>query len=262
MIRVSAASNATTSLELLKYVHNLATLDVYAMVAAPPAASSSASSSAAASAAHGASGPCEGFAHFLNARGRVLFEACFSPIDAASAHWMSLGARPGTLVQRGAAGIDRAGAMVATSASEFPKQFAVASATPRGFYLTLPRAARDTALAHLQQFNLRRKIVVEDLSDSIQVNQVIPFRVLEEMRHPAGAPTTANTVAQLLDLESSEGSELSKQLGCIHAMVDPRCRSMGVRILTNKGTLRQGMLARSLTCSAHQRVPCAAADFL
>ena len=220
VIRITAAPTATSPAELLKYLHNLATLDIYELVGLQHS---------------------EGNAHFLSAKGRVQFEGMFAPIDAASAEWMAAGAMKGTHAMRGPAGLSRAGMLPASS---IPPSLAVKSDRPRGFYLILPAAAAPLALAHLRQYNLRRKAVIEDVSGLIDVHQAIPFRVLEEQRGAiaalpskgdSSASARRNEVAQLLGLESAEQVA---QLG-LHAMVDPRCRSMGVRILTPKGQARQ-----------------------
>ena len=217
VLRLSAAPSASTPLDLLKFLHNLATCDVYALAASGG----------------------EGYTVFLNARGRVMFDACLAPIDEASKRWMAAGAKPGTMVQRGAAGIDRAGAMLPTSPSEFPAALSARSATPRGFYLTLPRASVPQALEHLRQYNLRRKVVVEDVTEEVLVSHIVPFSYvrMNTNGHEAGALTAAGM------LGVSDASLLQPNASLLHAMIDPRCPQLGVRTLTRRAGSTGGALS-------------------
>lgn len=187
---------------------------------------------------------------FLNARGRVLFEAILAPLDEASARWMAAGCAPGTQEMRGPAGLLRRGMVPSSS---FPPDLNVVSPTPRGFYLCVPSAIVPLVLQHLSQYNLRRKVVVEDVSHEVQAMQIVPFQVMEEVRNQrdwsaqqraaqavqwahASAEERRVDLARLLGLPATPTSsaELYEQLGVVHAMVDPRARCMGVRVLCRK----------------------------
>jgi hypothetical protein len=224
-------------LDLLKYLHNLCTLDLYDLVGRR-------------------SGKGVGF--FLNARGRVLFEAMMQPSSDLSARWLAAGATIGTETQRGPAGVSRMGLVAAPAAQaiaatkelkeEAMKQAQEAASSPSsgpapfGFFLSTPQASLPLALAHLQQYNLRRKVVVEDVSTLYDVYQLIPYSVLEAQRQPpsAASPLPPNEdpseVARLLGLESEE--QVQQALGECY-MVDPRTRNMGVRVIVPKGTKRK-----------------------
>jgi folate-binding protein YgfZ len=237
VVRISAAPNAKSPLELLKYLHNLATLDVYEC------------------ASHGSS---EGFALFLSARGRVLFEGILAPIDEASARWMAAGCARGTQGMRGPAGISRE---TMVPASSIPAEFNVTSSTPRGFFLSVPTAVLPLVLQHLQQYNLRRKVVVEDVSAEVAAMQVVPFRLLEEMQQEqtlTPQQRAARMTAWAQANETERRDDLARLLGfasptdmqqsfiaspanagaaVLHAQVDPRARSMGVRLLCRKSAV-------------------------
>lgn len=213
VIRVAAAKDSAPATELLKYLHNLVTQDVYGSVAERDA--------------------CD-YTMFLNSKGRVMFDGLLAPIDDASLAWMRQAVQYAPAVTKGPAGVAREG----SEAGPAPKPpVPEVSSTPRGFYLTVTSAVLPTALAHLSQFNLRRKITITDVTNHVDVFQVIPFQVL----HDASAPTASADAPRLAELKQLFGVDTDEQLAAASALsatVDPRCRTMGVRVITQKGHAR------------------------
>jgi folate-binding protein YgfZ len=207
---ISITSNSPTASagELLKYVHNLTTQDMYA---------------ASSSEHHGC-----GYTMFLNSKGRVLFDALFAPMNEDSVTWLQQAITYTVDTTKGPAGVARSGTFPSPLAKPPP---APPGQAPRGLYLTVPTAVLPVALAHLQQFNIRRKVVITDVSSSVEVWQAIPFVVLDDMKHGrlASQSNGSREEAQRF-LGMTESTELS-------VTVDPRTPAMGLRILTPSGVV-------------------------
>lgn len=237
ILRVTATKPTASSSDLLKYIHNLCTQDVYKVVGVHPEDMTEEPKQEAGNGSQSTADDSNagvGYSLFLNGRGRVLFDAVWCPTNAHSLRWLQAGVTRGIQQSRGPniSATPKPLTFKPRPTSEIPAIPPVEDGQRRGFYFILPTASATHAMEHLNAYNLRRKATIEDVSAEFDVWQLLPKKVVQEVsRGNQEAIASKRSVAQLLGLASEQDVSA---LGPV-SFVDPRTSTMGVRVIVPKG---------------------------